>query len=259
MIIKELNNENYYLDREYLSVSRYKRISECHNNTEFPETSTMPMLVGSYVDSYVEGTLNNFKENHPEIFSSRGVSKGLLKSEFRVAEYICNYIDNDRVCQQFLSGEKQVIMTGKINNVPFKIKMDSYIPNKCIVDLKVMRTIRDRNGKLYNFISQYGYDTQLACYQEIVHQNTGKLLPCYILVITKENPIECRVIQIPQEVLDERLSLVISNICEVWGIFNGEIDKFKFCQKCEFCIKNKNYKQLINLYELTGGIEYELE
>ena len=39
---------------------------------------------------------------------------------------------------EYMSGEKQVIMTGEIEGVPVKIKIDSYHPNKMIVDLKVM-------------------------------------------------------------------------------------------------------------------------
>ncbi len=254
-----LNQENYYTDTDYMSVSRYKQMLECHNQTQFDTHKSTAMLVGSYVDSYIEGTLDKFKEENPEIFSSRGATKGQLKSEFKIAEDVCKYLDDDELAQKFLSGEKQTIMTGEINNVPFKIKMDSYIPDKCIVDLKVMRTIRNSKGELYNFIEQFGYSVQLACYQEIVFQNTGKRLPCYILVATKETPIECRVIQIPQEILDEKLNDVYSNIEVIWKVFKGELPKLHYCGKCPICIKNNNYKKLINMYELNGGIEYELE
>ena len=134
--------DNYYECTDYMSVSLFKKFQKCEVGGLLPfEQPTTPMLVGSYVDSYIEGTLDKFKLEHPEIISTRGSTKGELKSDFVMAEEICRFIDNDARCQQFLSGEKQTVMTGEIAGVPFKIKMDSYSPEKAITDLKVMRIV----------------------------------------------------------------------------------------------------------------------
>lgn len=249
----KVTNENYYTDTGHLSVSQYKAMSKCQGGRSEEPKSTA-LLVGSYVDSYIEGTLDEFISEHPEIYSSRGKSKGDLKSEFKMAQRICEYLDNDEIATKFLSGEKQTIMTGEIEGVPFKIKMDSYIKDIAIVDLKVMATIRRKNGKLYNFISEWGYDIQLACYQEIVLQNTGLQLPCYIVVATKEEPIECRVIQIPQTVLDETLLSVKENIKDIYQVYIGEKEPF-YCGKCPNCIKNGRYDKIITTDDLENYFE----
>ena len=249
----EVTNENYYTNTGHMSVSQFKAMLKCQGGKINPNEKTTALLVGSYVDSYIEGTLGEFIEYNPEIFLTRGPNKGELKSEFKVAEKVCEYLDNDDVAKTFLSGEKQGIMTGEIENVPFKIKMDSYLPSQAIVDLKVMRTIRN-NGKLYNFISYWGYDIQLACYQEIVRQNTGEQLPCYILVVTKEDPIECRLISIPQHKLDQKLQFVKDNIKELYEVFSGKKEPY-YCGKCANCIKNNRYDKIISMNDLEENEE----
>ena len=225
-----VTQENYYTEQDHFSVSSFKRIDKCEldgvKGDEYP-TSTA-MLIGSYVDSWLEGTLDKFKEENPEIFSTRGETKGQLKSDFKQADDICDFIKNDKNLSKFLSGEKQTIMVGEIEGVPFKIKMDSYHPNRAIVDLKVMRTITDNRGKYVDFISMWNYDIKLACYQEIVYQNTGVKLPCYIAVVTKETPMDSAIIQIPQSILDQAMIYVRAKIVDYWGLLHGERDFWIF-------------------------------
>lgn len=252
---KILNNENYYDDDEYMSVSSFKRYQKCELEGMQPwgEPSDA-MLVGSYVDSYVEGTLDKFIADNPQIISSRGATKGELKSEFQKASEICKYIDNDRVFKQFMSGEKQTIMTGVIGGVPFKIKMDSYSKGIAINDLKVMRTITDSKGNFYDFITPWGYDLQLACYQEIVRQNTGEKLLCYICAVTKETPINSVIINIPQVFLDRALYTVESTIQRYYDIKMGKIEP-QGCGICPTCIKNRKKSMIISLQDIIEGVE----
>ena len=62
----------------------------------------------------------------------------------------------------FMSGEKQVIRTGEVYGVPFKIKMDSYFPRREDCRPKV-----HENDEAYhagkNFVEHWGYDIQ-ECY-----------------------------------------------------------------------------------------------
>ena len=91
-------------------------------------------------------------------------------------------IKSDKMLMHYMSGEKQKIMTGEILSVPFKIKIDSYLKDEAIVDLKVMKDFSDVWSTAYNsrvnFVEAYNYDIELAIFQEIVFQNTGKKLPC---------------------------------------------------------------------------------
>ena len=76
-----LTAENYYsseADREYLSVSQYKSFcgSLAHDGCEakamsqlmenWIEEKSTPVLVGSYVDAYFEGTLDTFKSQNQD-------------------------------------------------------------------------------------------------------------------------------------------------------------------------------------------------
>lgn len=253
--MKEVTSKNYYEPDEYLSASAMKLYLKCELQglTGYRGEPSTAMLVGSYVDSYIEGTLKEFKTEHPEIISSKGATKGELKSDFKKAIEICEYIDNNRVFTQFMSGQKQVIMTGAIEGIPFKIKMDSYSPHIAINDLKVMRSVTDRNGNFYDFITPWGYDIQLACYQEIVFQNTGERLPVYICAVTKEDPINSVIINIPQGVLDVALFKVKEIIERVYAIKMGN-EVPTGCGICKSCISNrKNETPIISLYDITGG------
>ena len=136
---------------------------------------------------------------------------------------------------KYMSGEKQVIMVGEIEGVPFKIKIDSYHPEKCIVDLKVMRDFqsiyKEGQGRL-NFIEAWGYDIQAAVYQEIVRQNTGKQLPFFIAGATKENEPDIAIISIPQPNLDVCLEIVKANVIRFSELKNGIGDPIR-CELCE--------------------------
>lgn len=252
--MKILTTENYYEPDEYMSVSYYKGFSSCElyglkNKFEPSEA----MMIGSYVDAFVEGTLDSFKEKNPEIVSSKGATKGELKACFKYADEICDYITKDRVFSQFMSGQKQVIMTGEICGVPFKIKMDSYSPNIAINDLKVMRTVTDSKGNFYDFITPWGYDIQLACYQEIVFQNTGLRLPCYICAVTKESPINSVIINIPQLYLDRALYRVQENIQHIYEIKMEKVNPIG-CGKCDICIAERSETPIISLLDLVDGV-----
>ena len=246
-----LTNYNYFLDNEYMSVSAYKKFNRCEFDglSAFSEP-TDAMLIGSYVDSYIEGTLEKFKEEHPQIFSSRGATKGELKADYKMADEICEFITNDEVFSQFMSGEKQTIMVGKINSVPFKIKMDSYSPGIAINDLKVMAKVTNNQGEFYDFITPWGYDIQLACYQEIVRQNTGEQLPCFICAVTKESPINSVIVNIPQYVLDKALVNVEMNIQHYYDVKQMKVEPVG-CGKCKSCIASRSETPIITMEQFV--------
>ena len=245
--------ENYYENDEYMSVSAFKKFMRCEVDglKGFSETKSDALLIGSYVDSSVEGTLEKFKEENPEIFLVKGANKGELKAPYKNADLICKYIDESSVFSQFMSGEKQTIMTGEIKGIPFKIKMDSYSPHIAINDLKVMATVTDRSGNYYDFITPWGYDIQLACYQEIVRQNTGEQLLCYICAVTKETPINSVIINIPQDYLNRALYKVESNIEHLYDVKMGRVPPVG-CGICDTCIAKRKEPDIISLYDLTG-------
>lgn len=210
----KLTNENYFspeMQQKYMGVSQYKDFMDCPARAmatirgEYKEEMTKAMTVGSYVDAYFEGTLDKFKEEHPEVFNIKllendetrtkigevmpelltktgkwqtgALTKAReahpefftlqmeLKADFVQAEEIIKRIESDEVFMEHMSGEKQVIKTAELFGTPWKIKIDSYHPGKAIDDLKIMRSMERIMG--VSFVSHWGYDIQMAIYSEI--------------------------------------------------------------------------------------------
>lgn len=253
----KLTSENYFSpesNKQYMSVSQFKAFENCPASTlaELRGTYTKPkstaLLVGSYVDAHFEGSLGLFKAQNPEIFTL----KGDLRADYRNAERIINRAEQDGLFMSYMEGEKQVIMTGEIEGVPVKIKIDAYQPNICITDLKCMKDFKpiyvEEKGRL-NFVEAWGYDLQGAVYQEIVRQNTGKQLPFFICAITKEAIPDLAVIEIPQSYLDVELERFKKNVQLYDGMKKG-IFPAPRCEKCDFCKETKVLTKPISLAEM---------
>ena len=210
----KLTNENYFspeMQMEYMGVSQYKDFLDCPARAlatikgEYTPEMTTAMKVGSFVDSYFEGTLAEFKLAHPEMFNiklaeneetrtkiaevmpelltstgnwkSGALTKAReahpefftlqmeLKADFTQAEEIIARIESDELFMEHLSGKKQVILTAELFGTKWKIKIDSYHPGKQIDDLKIMRSLERIMG--VSFVQHWGYDIQMAVYSEI--------------------------------------------------------------------------------------------
>lgn len=263
-----LTAENYYsreANEKYLSVSQYKEfcgslgkvpceaaaIAKLHG--EWEEKKSTSMMVGSYVDAHFEGSLPLFKSQNPEIFTKQGS----LKAEYKKAEEIINRIERDEYFMKFMCGQKQVIMTGEIGGAEWKIKIDSYIPDVCIVDLKIMKAIREtfwvRDVGYMDFVQYWGYDLQGAVYQEIVRQNTGKILPFYIAAASKETEPDLEIIHIDDMHLKEKLIEIESNVPKIMALKSGKYDPIR-CDMCDYCRHTKVLTKPIHYSELMTEV-----
>lgn len=253
--MEELNKDNYITNHDYLSYSRFAQFLRCEASAvaHWRNPSSVSTLVGSYVDSFFSGELEQFKEEHPEIYNSR---TGELKSDYKQAEVIIQRILSDETFMYYLSGDKQTIMTGTIEGVPFKIKMDSYKEGEFITDLKVMkdflRVWSDTFGGYTTFIEGYDYDIELAIFQEIVYQNTGKKLPCYLACITKEDPSDIGIFQLSQDKLDSVLQIVKNNMPRIKALLEGKENPHR-CNKCSYCRATKKAMVLSSDYVGMNG------
>lgn len=251
-----LTAENYYsqeANEEYMSVSQFKDFCGTYGKMpceftameklkgRWEEPKSKALMVGSYVDSYFEGTLDKFKAENPDLFKRDGT----LKAEFVKADEIIQRIERDDYFMKFMSGKKQVIMTGELFGTKWKVKMDSYIPDIAIVDLKVMASITKlewvRDIGYLDFVRYWGYDIQGAIYQEIVRQNTGKKLPFYIAGATKESEPDIRIIHITDNYLAEALNLVEMNMARVLAVKSGDAEPDR-CELCDCCRKTRVLK-----------------
>lgn len=241
----KLTQRNYFSKKanlEFMSVSQFKSFDRCQAsalaeiNGKFEREQSTALLVGSYVDSYFEGKLDKFKAEYPDIFKRDGT----LKAEYIQAEAIIERIKKDKLFSEYMSGKKQVIMTGEISGVPVKIKVDSLHRDK-IVDLKIMRDFENiyvaEKGSLPWF-EAWGYDLQGAVYQEIVRQNTGKTLPFYLAAATKEKVTDIEIIHINQKSLDYAIEHFKANVEMFDAIKKGIIEPER-CEKCQYCKETK--------------------
>ncbi|WP_281512255.1 PD-(D/E)XK nuclease-like domain-containing protein [Mammaliicoccus vitulinus] len=248
----KLDKNTYKTNHDYMSFTRFSRFLKCEAAmaANYHEPNSISQLVGSYVDAYFSNEMDEFIEEHPDMYTKTGK----LKSEFENANSIIERIKNDEQFMYYMSGKKQEIMTGVIDDLPFKIKMDSYIEDKAIVDLKVMKNFSKVYSDLFrsyvNFVEAYDYDIEMAIFQEIVYQNTGKRLPCYLACVTKEDPADIGVFEIQQDALDKALKIVKNNIPRLKQILNGEVEPHR-CNVCSYCRQTKKVEKALS-YEYAG-------
>lgn len=244
----KLTEKNYYgaeANLAYMSVSQLKRFMQCpaaamaELNGEYTPERGRALLLGSYVDEMLTGdedSQNAFLwENRDELFKKNGEPYADVAQAMETVERV----RKQPLMMHYLSGKHQVIMTGEIEGVPFKIKMDSFDPAEYITDLKYMASLRSPN--LFTPMVEYwGYDLQAACYQEIVYQNIGKRLPFYFDVATKEKPAHLAVGQISQWNIDKAMDTVRANIVRFQKIKTGELEADR-CEdyNCDYCTSTK--------------------
>lgn len=273
----ELTSENYFsaeMQMAYMGASQFKAFQKCEAAAlaeikgEYVQPSTTALLVGSYVDAYFEGTLPVFKAKHPELFKR----DGFLKAEYIHAQEIIDRMESDRLYSLLMSGRKQVIKTGIIAGIPFKIKIDSLLdgdtckaiarefPNAvaalgfcdgAIVDQKAMKDMADvwsdeERCKL-PFVEAWGYDIQGAIYQAV----EGNMLPFILAVGTKEDEPDLAALYISDSDLAAKLAEVEDQAPRFQSIKEGKIAPLR-CEHCAYCRMTKKLDGIIDYKELAG-------
>lgn len=287
-----LTNENYYSSEanwEYMSVSQYKQFMKCEAAAmaqlrgEWEPPKTPALLVGSYVDSWFEGTLDEFRAANPELFNTvlaenertrelvvancpgyltktgnwkpGALTKmrelhpeffalqQTLKADYTQAEDIIAFVQKDPLFMRYMAGKKQVILTAEFFGTKWKIKIDSYHPDK-IVDLKVMRSMERIMGK--SFVEHWGYDLQLAVYWK----TEGHDLATYLAVVTKQDVPDKEIISVPRWRRVELLDRVERDMPRILAVKSGEIPARR-CGVCEYCRASKMLTEPVD-FELVG-------
>ena len=260
-----LTNSNYFspeAQRQYWSASQFKAFDACEaeglaqvlgydaNGEPYEREMTDALLVGSYVDAYFSGEIDELMKVHGDRLFTR---KGELRSEFRKANDIIDRIEGDKLMMDYLTGEKQVIKTAYMLGVDWKIKIDVLAPDR-IVDLKIVKDFGSvyKDGFGYRpWIEAWGYDIQGAIYQKVEQIASGRdePLPFYIVAATKEKVTDIDVIQIPQHILDAALKIVDSKIDRFDLIKTGEL-RPKRCEVCNYCKATKVLREP-SIYEIA--------
>lgn len=264
--------ENYYsreANHEYMGYSQFKSFAGtmaepgCEGkalailNGEWEIYPSDAMLIGQYVDAHFEGTLGVFKAQHPEILKKDGE----LLSGFVNANEVIARIERDEYFMKFMAGEKQKIFVAEGFGCKWKCKLDSYLPGKCITDLKVMKSINETIFSAHlgrtNFVRFYGYDLQAFIYREIVRTVTGETLPFFIAAASKESPSDIAIIgfehkNVPIYDYDMLRYFIEINIERVLKVKNGD-EKPRRCEACDYCRATKVLSSPIYFMNLGRG------
>lgn len=275
--MKELTQENYYQDKEYLSYSRMKQFLKCparalavEGGAWIESRDETPLLLGNYVHSYFESQEAHevfLKENGDKLISKTGKTKGQLKKEFLIGDSMIASLKDDPSFNRLYHGsstenvEKEMIVYGEIEGVPFKGKLDSVnLSQGYFADLKTMKSIYDMewNADLrrkvptaVNNILGFGYHSQLAIYRDLLKQMTGDEFRPIIVAVSKEEVPDKEVIRIDEEWLEEGLEEVKETIKEVWDVIQRKVEPIA-CGHCDYCRSRKKLNSIVTLNNLIG-------
>ncbi|HFI0600753.1 TPA: PD-(D/E)XK nuclease-like domain-containing protein [Streptococcus suis] len=271
--MKTLTQDNYYDDKDYMSVSRFKQYLECEakalaldSGKWIDDRDQKPLVFGNYVHSYFESkeTHEKFLEEHQsDLFSSRK-PYGLL-ADYKLADKVIATLETDELFNNLYHGrkgdqvEKEMIVTGTIAGVPFKGKIDSINHTRnYMVDLKTMKTIygeewcqelkRKVPGAIANIIN-YNYHVQGAVYQELLRQMTGRSYRPLIVAVSKENEPDKEILGLDEETLSEGLEYVSERVGHIWDVVTGKIGPIK-CGKCNYCRSKKKLNRIVSIRDL---------
>jgi hypothetical protein len=255
----------------YMGSTQFKAFQKCEAAAlaelrgEYTPEITTALLVGGFVDAHFSKELQSFVAQHPELFKK----DGSLKADFVQAQDIIWRMENDKLYSMLMSGKKQVIRTGEIAGVPFKIKIDSLLDaatceqivktfpksgaalglcDGAIVDQKVMRNIddvwSDEERRRIPFVEAWGYDIQGAIYQAI----EGHMLPFILAVGTKEAEPNLAALYIPDQDLAAKLAEVEDMAPRYQAIKEGRIQP-KRCEHCDYCRATRSLDAILSYKE----------
>lgn len=267
----KLTKSNYYshdTDFQYMSFSVFKDFEKCEAATLAklkgdwePTSNPEPLLVGNYVHSYFESpeAHQEFVEaNKSEMISTRGKTKGQLKSSYKVADDMIKTLSEDDFFNYvYMPGEKEVIVTGELFGHQWKGKIDSLCLDRgYFCDLKTVDDFHKGhwNPELRqktNFVEDRGYHMQMAIYQELIKQTFGIDCQPYIFGVSKQ-PIPDKIaISFDGDgkfLMQEALEKISNEQDHFWRVLMGE-EPPKACGKCEYC---RQGKQLAGFTEVSS-------
>lgn len=265
-----LTDDNYYSDKTYMSVSRFKEYMKCEARAKAiddgvwdDERDQKPLLFGNYVHSYFESeeAHEKFKEdNKKALFSSRK-PYGLL-ADFKLAEKVIDTLKDDTLFNNLYHGkkgdkvEKEKIVTGFIAGVPFKGKLDSINLSKgYVVDLKTMKSIwakewseelRAKVPTAVNNILGFQYHVQLGTYLELLRQMDYPTFKPFIVAVSKEKQPDKEIIELTEEWLTEGLNYITEHAPRVYQVSLGN-EEPKKCGHCDYCKSQKKLHEVLTL------------
>ncbi len=256
-----------------MSFSLYKRFKKCeaeamaYLNGELPEEkeTNKNLLVGNYLHTYFESEQAHtdfIEENKKELISSKGNTKGKLKSDYRLADKMIKALNQQELFKGVYQGKKEVILTGELFGMSWKVRVDClHVPEDdsdvaYFCDLKTSKNLHAKfwNNDLHEWqpcVTAYNYDLQMAIYQEIIRQNYGMTFAPFIFGVSKEDVPEVMGIEFKQAELDEPLSALETDVPHIIRLLKGEEEPIS-CGRCDYC---KVHNQLTGFVDIDSLLD----
>lgn len=243
------------MNLKYMGHTQYLDFRKCQasamDKIARDSKSSSAMLQGNAFDAYFEQGESGLWE----FFRSHGLIKkdGFPTADAVTVQRAIVKATQSPLFMDLCRGKQQVIKTGDIGGVKFKIMMDSYHPGKYIVDRKLLKDFEPiwsaDEGEKISFARAWGYDVEAAIYQAV----EGNKLPFILACVSKEAEPDIALIQIPQSLIDERLAEI-----EYYAPIFAEIKKGNLppceCGHCEFCRSRRTADKIRDLAEFEPSL-----
>ncbi|MFC6324009.1 PD-(D/E)XK nuclease-like domain-containing protein [Companilactobacillus baiquanensis] len=262
-----LNSENYYdltTDKQYQSPTFFKKFLACEAaamaeiNGKYKPDFKKALLVGNYLHSYFESPEAHQKfidKNQDELLSKRK-PHGLLK-EYKDADKIIDTLKDDDGFTKLYQGSKEVIVTGQIDGVDWKGKVDCLNLEKgYFIDLKTTQDIlkvywNSETRTKESFVAKWNYQLQMYVYKELIYQTFGVWCDPYIAAVSKQDIPDKAIISIPDERLYEAEALIDEKQSHIEDVKNGIVEPER-CERCEYCILTKKLNEIVSMDDIIN-------
>ena len=274
----ELTRDNYYTpeaDREFMSCSQYQGWCECEAkqyaklNGYWVDEPKEAFIVGNYFHTYFEGPEAHaqFKREHLEDIYKTRIDKKTgetiitgMYAAYEQVEKMIKVAERDELIQSLIAwpGENEVIMSGVLFGVPWRIRIDKYCPDmRVIIDWKTCANIQELRWntslKAYEtFIDTYGYMMRAAVYSEIEKQYAGSNSdPHFIIVaISKQDYPDKEVLELNhRQRYDYELMQIKDRLPYIVRVKNGSVKPTR-CGACDYCRATKKLFEIKPYYKL---------
>jgi len=273
-----LTTDNYYsqeADWAYMSCSQYQSFQECEAKAmaklegRWVDDDNKAFIIGNYFHTHFEGpeAHKKFCDDHFEDIyrtkttKARGFEIVGKYSDYETADKMIAVAERDPLIKALIKmpGEHEKIMTGEIFGVPWRSRLDKYVPDgRVIIDWKTTKNIWETS---YNptlkeretFIETYGYLMRAAVYTEIEKQFSGQDTDAQFIIvaISKQDPPDKEALLLNhRQRYDLELEQIKENLWNITQIKSGS-RKPRRCGYCDYCRATKILYQIKPYYKLA--------
>lgn len=246
--MSEITQENYYdkdqafkkmhasTMKSFLQNGEEAALAQMHGTyNPFPD-DPKALLVGNYVHSYFESPEAHeaFKTENADAMLTK---KGTLKADYLKADEMIKRIESDNNIMTMIENapDREYIIEGDIGGAQWAGKLDMVnFDLGYFIDIKTVKTLQKKGGVIGGEYSEYHggyqdfmtakfYHLQMAAYQEMLYQMTGKKFTCYILAVTKDRHANAELYQVSEGLLELGMEEINKNQDRIVSVIDGEV------------------------------------